>query len=52
MNKNYPMCINCYNCKIKNEEVYCKEGYFKKINIKKILLYTPFDFDCYKWESE
>ena len=46
------LCINCYNCKIKSKKVYCKEGYFKETNIKKISLYTPFDFDCYKWESE
>ena len=51
-NKEYFLCINCYNCKTKNKKVYCKEEYFSEDNIKKISLYTPFDFDCFKWESE
>ena len=46
------LCIDCYNCKIKNKKIYCKERYFKETNIKKVSLFTPFDFDCYKWESE
>ena len=52
-NKNeYFLCINCYNCKVKKKKIYCKEGYFKETNIKKVSLFTPFDFDCYKYESE
>lgn len=48
----YFLCIDCYNCKIKNKKVYCKEGYFNGVDIRKASLYTPFDFDCYKLESE
>ena len=46
------LCVDCYNCKIKNSKVYCKEGYFKELNIKDISLFTPFEFDCCEFEIE
>lgn len=39
------LCKNCFNCKIKNEKVYCKLGYFSD-EILEYLLYIPQDFDC------
>ena len=46
------LCIDCYNCKIKDNEVYCKMGYFSKVKEGEILLLSPFDFDCYEWDLD
>lgn len=46
-----PSCLNCYHCKTLKGSVYCKNGHFKESNIKKALLYTPFEFDCEDFES-
>lgn len=48
------LCRDCINCKTKNGETYCKEGYFTctlKNDIIKTLIYSPIDFDCYEWEG-
>ena len=41
----YPSCNNCFNCKTKNEKVFCKLGFFSQ-NKNKLLIFTPYDFDC------
>jgi hypothetical protein len=48
---NIPSCLNCFHCKTLKGSVYCKIGYFNESNIKKALLYTPFEFDCDDFES-
>ena len=45
------ICINCINCKIKNNTVKCKLGYFGKINIKKAYFLFPLDYDCYEYSG-
>jgi hypothetical protein len=44
-------CKNCINCKIKNNLVSCKNGYFCNVTLKEAYLYKPFDFDCVEFEE-
>ena len=44
--KKYRLCRKCYNCKKKDEKVYCKEGYFKDKSEKDIKTLIPEDFEC------
>ncbi len=45
----WPLCVNCFNCKTKLNKVYCKLGFFKQ-NKTKSLLFTPTDFDCESYD--
>lgn len=44
------LCVNCINCKKTGNKVFCKEGYFKNKNEKDIKTFTPYDFNCIKFE--
>jgi len=44
------LCIDCYLCKVKNGEIYCKEGYFSE-KVGRSIIYTAYDFDCCEWEE-
>lgn len=50
-NSKSKICKNCFNCKTRNGEIYCKEGNFKEKSSKTII-YTPVDFDCCEWEED
>jgi hypothetical protein len=45
------LCVDCINCKKKKKKIYCKFGVWEIEDIGRSILYTPFDFDCYYWES-
>ncbi len=47
----FKTCFNCKKCKTKNDKIYCKEGKFKNVSEDDIRFYTPYDFDCEKWEE-
>ena len=40
------LCKDCLHCRIKRKEIFCRKGYFDKINVEKPILMTPYDFDC------
>jgi len=50
-NERPPSCINCFHCKTINNIVFCKFNHFTETNIKKIILFTPYEFECIEWES-
>jgi len=46
------LCINCFNCKIKDGVYYCKEKRWIPVyNISEIKLSTPYDFDCENFQQ-
>jgi hypothetical protein len=45
------LCLDCFNCKKKNNQIYCKLGVWKEVDNGKSILHTPFDFGCNKWED-
>ncbi len=45
------LCTDCFNCKKKNGEIYCKLGVWKESDNGKTILHTPFDFNCPRWEE-
>ena len=55
------LCTSCYNCKRKNEKIYCKFGYKKpdgtfkrlweEVDDGKTILHTPYDFNCPEYEE-
>lgn len=45
------LCIDCLYCKIKNDKVYCKLGFFKDKKVEEIQLNSPIDFDCAEFYS-
>lgn len=47
------LCIDCFNCKTKENMVYCKLGFWreKKRKILKSILHTPYDFNCEYWDE-
>lgn len=45
------LCIDCFNCKKKNNKTYCKLGVWKEEDDKKSIIYTAYDFDCIEWEE-
>lgn len=49
-NSKSKICRDCFKCKTRKGEVYCKEGYFKE-KPNKSIIHTPVDFDCYEWEE-
>jgi len=50
-NERPPSCINCFHCKMVKNIVFCKFDHFTETNIKKIILFTPYEFECGEWES-
>lgn len=53
-NYNIPLCTKCLYCILKNgkiQKVYCKKGYFKPVELKKALTFTPFDWDCFEYNE-
>jgi hypothetical protein len=48
LENNTPLCIDCFQCKIKNNKVFCKYKYFTDMNYRDVSLFTPFDFDCWR----
>ena len=48
---NYILCINCLNCKKKDEKIRCSRDYFSDIPYKKVILLTPDSFDCWEYEE-
>lgn len=49
-NKTY-LCINCFNCKTKNNKIYCKYNNFKDLQYKDVCLLSPLDYDCWQFEE-
>ena len=50
--ENMKLCVDCFHCKTKNKEVYCKKGCFRENpQSNKSILYTPSDFDCEFYED-
>lgn len=45
------LCVDCFHCKTKNKEVYCKFGFWKEVDDGKSILHTPFDFNCTEWDG-
>ena len=46
------LCKDCYACILqKNGKVTCKNGYFKNVDYKKSLIFSPSDFDCWQGEN-
>lgn len=45
------LCIDCFKCKKKKNEIYCKLGIWKEIDKGQSILHTPYDFSCNKWEE-
>lgn len=50
-NEKLPSCINCFYCKTIKNIVFCKFDHFTETNIKKIILFTPFEFECREYED-
>ena len=46
------LCINCFHCKLWKFNVRCELGFFESIELDKIKLFTPVDFDCIEWDGE
>ena len=49
--KHNKLCIDCFHCKQKNNNVYCKERFFDNIDENKFLTLSPHDFDCPFWNE-
>ena len=45
------LCIDCFNCKKKNNKIYCKLGVWEEISNGKSILHTPYDFNCNMWDE-
>lgn len=45
------ICIACFNCKKKDDKIYCKLGVWSEKANSKSILHTPFDFNCNRWEE-
>ena len=43
------LCTECFNCKKKNADVYCKLGVWKELDNNRSILHTPYDFNCNQW---
>ena len=50
VNDEQRLCIECYHCKIKRDDIYCKFGAWKE-KLPKIITYVPQDFDCPEFEE-
>lgn len=45
------LCTSCFNCKRKGRKIYCKLGVWEELDDESTILYTPYDFECPKWEE-
>lgn len=45
------LCIECFNCKTKGDEIYCKFGVFKEKKTSRPIIYVSQDFDCPEWDE-
>lgn len=45
------LCINCFHCKIKNDKVYCSNGYFKNRSMKEVKTFVPFNLNCLEYSE-
>ncbi len=45
------LCTDCFECKKKKGEIYCKLGVWKELDNGKTILHTPFDFNCNRWDE-
>ena len=47
------LCKDCFHCKILKDKkhVKCEVGYYDFIELNKIKLFTPNDFDCIEWDG-
>ena len=47
---NQKLCVDCFNCRTKNDDIYCRFGIWKEKK-PKIITYIPQDFDCPEYEE-
>jgi Neuraminidase (sialidase) len=45
------LCVDCFNCKTRRKQIYCKLGVWKEDDNGSTILHTPYDFNCPKWEE-
>jgi multimeric flavodoxin WrbA len=45
------LCTSCFNCKKKDNKVYCKLGVWEEPDDGSTILHTPFDFNCPRWDE-
>ena len=45
------LCRKCFECKEKDEIIYCKEGFFSEMDENKLITLSPHDFDCPFWNE-
>ncbi len=48
---NFQLCIRCFNCKLKDNEIYCKFECFREKKTSRPITYVPQDFDCPEYEE-
>jgi hypothetical protein len=47
---NQKLCVECFNCKIKGDTIFCKIGVWSEKR-PKIITYVPQEFDCPEYEE-
>lgn len=52
LDNNYQFCIECINCKIKRNTLYCTKGKFVNKQLYNIIIMTSFDFNCGDYNGE
>ncbi len=45
------LCKICINCRIKDNQVHCRCGYFGNMDPDDIHIFAPHDYDCYEFED-
>ncbi len=48
---NFQLCVRCFNCKSKSDEIYCKFGCFKEKKSTRPIIHVPQDFDCPEYDE-
>lgn len=46
------LCTNCVFYISDGKMVDCERSYFSSVPIKKTLIYTPIEFDCWEYEEK
>jgi len=46
------LCTNCVFYNSDGKMVDCDKNYFNSVPIKKTLIYTPIEFDCWEYEEK
>lgn len=50
--KTIRLCINCFNCKKKQNKIYCKlKRWEPVVDTGKTILFTPYDYNCPDYEE-